>query len=277
MSCWTRCQPKFYRSDVRSSPLHRCISKRKRETISLSLLLFSLTAVVSRSLARLPQRSKHFDLKWKTQLLLTWQSTGNTHWHCHLTISSITTVNMPSLYHSTLESRQKIGNISKLTFRTKFNGPIRTVEDEHLRKEDPVGADIIDEALYFFKSNIFFSSYEIKSEADRNIIYLTLYIIECLKVIGNASSRNAATQELFQLGLSKFAIPGDSAFPLNNLYSKPASSKEADEMRSYLTQLRQECGLRVLEQAWPTGYKTPSKWWCCFAKRKFLNISLAER
>jgi len=183
---------------------------------------------------------------------------------------------MPSLYHSSLESRQKIGNISKLSFRTKFNGPIRSVENEHLRKEDPVGLDIIDEAIYFFKSNIFFSSYEVKSEADRNIIYLTLYIIECLKVIANASNRNAATQDLFQLGLSKFAIPGDPKFPLNNLYQKPHNTQEAEEMRSYLTQLRQECGVRVLEQAWPANEKTPSKWWCCFSKRKFLNINLGE-
>lgn len=119
--------------------------------------------------------------------------------------------------------------------------------------------------------------FHFQSEADRNIIYLTLYILECLKVISNASNRNAATQDLFQLGLSKFAIPGDSAFPLNNLYLKPANNKEADEMRSYLTQLRQECGLRVLELTWPASEKTPSKWWCCFAKRKFLNITLAER
>ncbi|KAJ6225796.1 hypothetical protein RDWZM_004341 [Blomia tropicalis] len=178
------------------------------------------------------------------------------------------------MYHSTLESKQKIGNISKLSFRTKFPGPIRSVEDDHLRTEDPIGVDIIDESLYYFKSNIFFSSFEIKNEADRNLVYLTLYIIECLKVIANASNRNAASNDLFQLALSMSSIPGDPKFPLNNMFQKPNNVREGDEMKSYLTQLRQECGVRVLNLAWPEN-DVPSKWWCCFAKRKFLNITLA--
>ena len=38
-----------------------------------------------------------------------------------------------------------------------------TIKNYHtVRKDDPIGADIIDEALYYFKANIFFSSYEIK-------------------------------------------------------------------------------------------------------------------
>lgn len=43
------------------------------------------------------------------------------------------------------------------------------------------GLDIIDEALTLFKPNIFFREYEIKSPADRTLIYLTLYISECLR------------------------------------------------------------------------------------------------
>ena len=41
--------------------------------------------------------------------------------------------------------------------------------------------DIIEEAIYYFKANIFFKNYEIKGDADRVLIYLTLYISECLK------------------------------------------------------------------------------------------------
>ena len=67
--------------------------------------------------------------------------------------------------------------------------------------------DIVEEAIYFFKANIFFKNYEIKvwyrkstlvtqvhncipnsttvnflqGDADRVLIYLTLYISECLK------------------------------------------------------------------------------------------------
>ena len=41
--------------------------------------------------------------------------------------------------------------------------------------------DIIDEALEYFKPNIFFREYEIKGAADRTLIYLTFYITECLR------------------------------------------------------------------------------------------------
>lgn len=41
--------------------------------------------------------------------------------------------------------------------------------------------DIIDEALMYFKPNIFFREYDIKGAADRTLIYLFLYITECLK------------------------------------------------------------------------------------------------
>ena len=40
----------------------------------------------------------------------------------------------------------------------------------HLQKKSP-----------FFQANVFFRTYEIKSESDRVLIYLTLYITECLK------------------------------------------------------------------------------------------------
>ena len=36
--------------------------------------------------------------------------------------------------------------------------------------------DVIDEALHYFKANVFFRTYEIKSDADRVLIYVTLYI-----------------------------------------------------------------------------------------------------
>ena len=83
---------------------------------------------------------------------------------------------MPS-YHSKLEPSQTIGNIAFLTFKTKFRGPVTCVKPTDLNQDN----DIVDEALSYFKPNVFFKSYEIQSESDRVIIYLTLYITECLK------------------------------------------------------------------------------------------------
>ena len=41
--------------------------------------------------------------------------------------------------------------------------------------------DIVDEALYAFRANVFFRTFEVKGAADKLLIYLTLYVNLCLK------------------------------------------------------------------------------------------------
>ncbi|KAL3270886.1 hypothetical protein HHI36_021401 [Cryptolaemus montrouzieri] len=173
---------------------------------------------------------------------------------------------MPA-YHSAFLCPQKvIGNTAILPFRTQYRGPISSPSGQD--------QDIIDEALYYFKANVFFRTYEIKSEADRLLIYITLYITECLKKLQKCANRNQAQNEMYTLAISRFDIPGDSGFPLNSVYSKPSSNADADFLKNYLTQLRQEVGLRVCEKVFGDDGK-PSKWWLCFAKKKFMDKSLS--
>lgn len=47
-----------------------------------------------------------------------------------------------------------MGNMALLPIRTHFRGPAPPFNNKDL--------DIIDEALYFFKANVFFRTYEIK-------------------------------------------------------------------------------------------------------------------
>ena len=99
-----------------------------------------------------------------------------------------------------------------------------------------------------------------------------------------------------QLAISRFDIPGDPSFPLNSMFQKPKTAKESgllalvthfsanfdsflaffpsDELRAYLQQARQECGLRLVNRVFDTENGQPSKWWMCFVKRKFMNINL---
>lgn len=113
--------------------------------------------------------------------------------------------------------------------------------------------DIIDEALYYFKANVFFRTYEIKvfecqwssgihlsvmiftlnqfcflqSESDRVLIYLTLYITECLKKLSKCSNKQQGMQDMYALAISRFDLPGEAGFPLNSVYAKPANPSEA--------------------------------------------------
>lgn len=47
-----------------------------------------------------------------------------------------------------------------------------------------------------------------------------------------------------------------------------------DTMRQYLQQIRQETGVRLVEKVYGEDGK-PSKWWLCFAKKKFMDKSLS--
>ncbi|KAH8397773.1 hypothetical protein KR222_000966 [Zaprionus bogoriensis] len=166
-------------------------------------------------------------------------------------------------YHSEItEFQRKVGNMAILPLRTKVRGPAPSVSADN---------DIIDESLYYFKANVFFRTYEVKSEVDRVLIYVTLYITECLKRLARCPSKEQGQQDLYAMAIGKFDLPGDAGFPLNSVYVRP---ENPDLMREYLLQLRLETGNRVLEKVFATADDKPDKWWICFAKKRFMEKSL---
>jgi len=134
--------------------------------------------------------------------------------------------------------------------------------------------DIIDECIKFFKANVFFKSYKPDNDADRLLIYITLWIQECLKVLQKVTSKDQGWKELYSKCVQDFALPGDSRFPLNNYLHKPKSPAETNQMREYLKQIRLETSKRMLDVAL-TSEGLPDKWWMCFTKKKFIGISLS--
>ncbi|VDM92009.1 unnamed protein product [Onchocerca ochengi] len=65
------------------------------------------------------------------------------------------------------------------------------------------------------------------------------------------------------------------------MYKAPANRNEEGEaivnlMRSYLLQLRQELGTRLLEHVFDANNERPSKWWMCFARRRFMDKGLVS-
>lgn len=46
-------------------------------------------------------------------------------------------------------------------------------------------------------------------------------------------------------------------------------------MRQYLLQLRHETGIRICEKVFATDDGRPSKWWLCFAKKRFIDMTLS--
>ncbi|GME22948.1 Arp2 3 complex subunit protein [Neofusicoccum parvum] len=212
---------------------------------------------------------------------------------------------MPA-YHSVFldePNQHIIGNFALLPLRTRTRGPALqlpplpadvtelTVEASH-ESYDPV-----DEILSLFRANTFFRNFEIKGPADRVLIYGILFVSQALAAIKPSAGRRDAeklcspdvgmagkewmmltlqhnTQALMNLALdTNFAIPGDASFPLNQAFEPPANRNDAETLRQYLSQMRQEIAVRLLNRVYHES-EAPSKYWLSFTKRKFMNKSL---
>lgn len=91
---------------------------------------------------------------------------------------------------------------------------------------DPNTEDIIDEALDLFRANCLFRNFEIKGNADRVLIYLILFISQCLGSLNKNTPQGEAFKSLSTLAVSNFSIPGDPAFPLNVMYQAPTDRSQ---------------------------------------------------
>ncbi|CAB3402381.1 unnamed protein product [Caenorhabditis bovis] len=176
-------------------------------------------------------------------------------------------------YHSKFDGEMQIlplgnTNMGKLPLRTNFKGPAPHTSQE----------DVIDEALTYFKPNIFFREFEIKGPADRMLIYLIFYITECLRKLQRSPNKISGQKDLAALALNhQLPIPGENGFPLNSMYKAPTTKADEDEMRAYLQQARQELGARLCDLAFPDPNDKPSKWWLCFARRRFMDKGLVSQ
>ncbi|CAF0710076.1 unnamed protein product [Brachionus calyciflorus] len=176
---------------------------------------------------------------------------------------------MPAYHSRFADCNLKIANMSLLPLRTQSRGPAP-------KETNPEAIDIIDEAITYFKANIFFKSFDIRSNADRVLIYITLYISECLRVLLKNQGKIQAIKDLDTLANSKFDIPGEAGFPLNAVYAKPSSPKEGEDLRAYIKQIRIETGLRICNKVYEEHGDKPSKWWLCFAKKRFMDKTLTS-
>ncbi|KAI9872341.1 MAG: subunit of the Arp2/3 complex [Pleopsidium flavum] len=188
---------------------------------------------------------------------------------------------MPA-YHSIFLQDQDvrvIGNFALLPLRTRTRGPAYTLPQlpsgttDLTIDPDSESYDPLDEVLSLFRANTFFRNFEIKGPADRLLIYGILFVSECLGKIRNGMGQRDAEKALMNTALDQFAIPGDASFPLNQAFEAPRDRQDAETLRQYISQVRQELATRLLARVY-SGGSTPSKWWLSFTKRKFMGKSL---
>mmetsp|Transcript_63805 Transcript_63805/g.149569 ORF Transcript_63805/g.149569 Transcript_63805/m.149569 type:complete len:178 (+) Transcript_63805:50-583(+) len=150
----------------------------------------------------------------------------------------------------------------------RFRGPAPTPASLGLTDEF---VDLVDEALRSFRWNILFKNFEVLGDADRVLVYLTLWIQKCLSVASQAGSADDAARQLEVVAASELPGPGDSGFILGSWF-KAGPPQDCQMAKAYLKQLRQETASRLLPLFYPDGQ--PNKWWFQFSKKKFMNIAL---
>ena len=170
---------------------------------------------------------------------------------------------MPA-YHSSFNDERvnEVCGMSILPINTRIKGPCPQGSGQE---------DIIDETLKFYRANVLYASFEVKGGADRVLLFLTLYVSQCLKRLEKAGNRDSGNKILFDLAKEKFPLPGENGWPLGGHIHRPKSRAEEDLCRNFMKQIREETGVRLLEILYTNPAKI-NKHWMAFSKRKFMNI-----
>ncbi|KAK1833956.1 actin-related protein 2/3 complex subunit 3 [Podospora conica] len=187
-----------------------------------------------------------------------------------------------SIFNADPNPPRLVGNFPLFPLRTKVRGPVYPLPfpDPPLPAHespdpDSESYDILDEVLALFRANTFFRNFEIQGPADRLLVYGIWFVSDCLTKIKPGASLRDATKDVNNLALdTHFAIPGDPAWPLNQMYEPPRDRQDGEILRQYMSQVRQELASRLLARVYEEDEAKPSKWWLSFTKRKFMGKGL---
>ncbi|KAE9462671.1 hypothetical protein C3L33_05425, partial [Rhododendron williamsianum] len=132
-------------------------------------------------------------------------------------------VSIVPVYHSSFvddEQITKACGCPLLPLKSHIKGPAPVSDQDR--------TDIVDEAITFFRANVFFRNFDIKSSADKLLIYLTFYINVALKRLEGCRTLAEGTKAIINLGLENVPVPGESGFPFPGLFTLPQSHREAE-------------------------------------------------
>ncbi len=132
--------------------------------------------------------------------------------------------------------------------------------------------------MYLYRANIFYRNFDLKSSADRTLLYATLYLHECLSQIGSSKptwTRKDAEKTLLVIASApNFPMPGDSNFSLSALFPAPQANSEREALRAYLTEVRVALVHGLLDRLYAKDASVPDRIWISLSKRKFMNKQL---
>ncbi|KAJ8346517.1 hypothetical protein SKAU_G00279180 [Synaphobranchus kaupii] len=128
-----------------------------------------------------------------------------------------------------------VGNMALLPLKTQFKGPA---------PKETKDSDIIDEAIYYFKANVFFKNYEIKCMGE-----------------GTAEWVRLTDRRMVIEGKVNGVLPYDTSTSkvAGHVHPRLAYAPPTETMRMYLQQIRQETGLTLCDRVFDPQTDKPSK------------------
>ena len=148
--------------------------------------------------------------------------------------------------------------------------------DYKLLKNENKNIDIIDEVLLYFRANILFKSYKIKSDADKIIVYLSVFLCKCLSVLEDCHEDPKKSKDILKNLISECGWNSNSKTHfLNTIVT--VKSNESSELSSYLKSLREETVARLYSYLFELpGSNLDMKYWMGYSKKLFLGYEMPQ-
>ncbi|KAM1539021.1 hypothetical protein ACFX10_003872 [Malus domestica] len=160
------------------------------------------------------------------------------------------------VYHSNFVNAEGITNACGcplLPLKSHIKGPAPVSKQDR--------TDIVDEGISFFRANVFFRNFDVKSSTDKLLIYLTFCINVALKRLEGCRTLAEGTKAIINLGLQKVLVTGEPSFPFPGLFPLPQSQQEADvllETRNFQGDFEKRFNIPYITDVFPDFDPIPS-------------------
>ena len=112
---------------------------------------------------------------------------------------------------------------------------------------DETKEDIIEEAIKYFRINVLYRNFEIKGDADKLMIFLTVLIQKILDIIASAPKKEDADKNLGKFILETMPVAGEAGFFMGGMVTKAVADADNFKFREYLKHLRAETIKRMMQ------------------------------
>lgn len=182
---------------------------------------------------------------------------------------------MPS-YHSLFNSKSYnlACGIPLIDFKTNKIPDLDSSKLKNINMND-LTIDIIDESLMYFRANILFKNFPILGDADKVIVYLSVFIAKCLEVIYPYTNDVDKMKQIVKNLVDEAEYTPTLKTHFLNTLTNVKNNSEISQLQQYLKTLRKETVNRLMYILFDSDAKTLDlKYWAMFGKRKFLGYDM---